>query len=83
MLTSPMLAERHMQHQSKRSDREYLTSTEVADLLRVSLRTVVNLRRRRVIPHLKIGRLVRFSREQVELALRSYTVTQVQTHVGE
>jgi excisionase family DNA binding protein len=72
-----------MQHQSKRSDREYLTSTEVADLLRVSLRTVVNLRRRRVIPHLKIGRLVRFSREQVELALRSYTVTQVQTHVGE
>jgi excisionase family DNA binding protein len=72
-----------MQHQSKRSDSEYLTSTEVADLLRVSLRTVVNLRRRRVIPHLKIGRLVRFSREQVELALRSYTVTQVQTHVGE
>jgi excisionase family DNA binding protein len=71
-----------MQHQTKRSDRAYMTSTEVADLLRVSLRTVVNLRRRRVIPHLKIGRLVRFSREQVESSLRSYAVTQVQTRVG-
>ena len=72
-----------MQHQMKRTDRAYLTSTEVADLLGVSLRTVVNLRRRRVIPHLKIGRLVRFSREQVESALRAYSVTEVQTRVGE
>ena len=71
-----------MQHQMKRSDRAYLTSVEVADLLGVSLRTVVNLRRRHVIPHLKIGRLVRFSREQLESTLRSYTVTEVQSRVG-
>jgi excisionase family DNA binding protein len=83
MLTSPMLAERYMQHQMKRSDLAYMTSTEVADLLGVSLRTVVNLRRRRVLPHIKIGRLVRFSREQVELALRSYTVNELQVRPGE
>lgn len=83
MLTSSMLAERYMQHQMKRSDCEYLTSMEVANLLGVSLRTVVNLRRRRVLPHIKIGRLVRFSRAQVESALRSYTVNELQIRLGE
>jgi excisionase family DNA binding protein len=65
------------------SDERYLNSQELAVWLGVSLRTVVNLRRRRVLPHIKIGRLVRFSREQVESALRSYTVNEMQTRVGE
>jgi excisionase family DNA binding protein len=60
----------------------YLNSSEMAAWLGVSLRTVVNLRRRRLLPHIKIGRLVRFSREQVESALRSYTVNELQVRPG-
>jgi excisionase family DNA binding protein len=52
----------------------FLTSQELAALLAVSLRTIVNLRRRRVLPHIKIGRLVRFSRAQVEAVLKDYTI---------
>lgn len=54
--------------------REYLTSNQVAKWLGVSLRTLLNLRRRHVIPYIKIGRLVRFDRLQVEAALGDYTV---------
>jgi excisionase family DNA binding protein len=61
----------------------YLNSSEMAAWLGVSPRTVVNLRRRRLLPHIKIGRLVRFPREQVESALRSYTVTELQVRPGE
>jgi excisionase family DNA binding protein len=54
--------------------KDYMTAQDLAAWLGISLRPVANLRRRRALPHLKIGRLVRFSREQVESALRSYTI---------
>lgn len=63
--------------------KDYMTAQELAAWLGVSLRTVVNLRRRRVLPHLKIGRLVRFSRVQVESAMSSYTVKGLQIQSGE
>ena len=54
--------------------REYMDSRQLAEWLGISLRTVVNLRRRHVLPYIKIGRVVRFRREKVEQALRLYTV---------
>lgn len=59
--------------------KDYLTSGDVAALLGISLRTVVNLRRRRVLPYIRLGRVVRFRRSQVEQALEAHTVNQVQT----
>lgn len=59
--------------------KEYLTSGDVAALLGVSLRTVVNLRRRRMLPYVRLARVVRFRRSQIEQALEAYTVNQVQT----
>lgn len=59
--------------------KDYLTSGDVAALLGISLRTVVNLRRRRVLPYIRLGRVVRFRRSQIEQALEAHTVNQVQT----
>ena len=71
-------AEAVMSNRQILGGRNYLNSGEIAALLGVSLRTVVNLRRRRVLPHIKIGRLVRFSQPQVEAALQGYTVNGIQ-----
>lgn len=43
-----------------------LTKKEVADLLKCSVRTVDSLRTNDGLPCVKLGRLVRFSKEQVE-----------------
>src|SRR5438094_28769 len=56
-----------------RSD-EYLSSPDVAALFQISIRTVVNLRQRRVLPFIRLGRLVRYRRGEIESALRSYAV---------
>lgn len=60
--------------QEKAKNLAYLNSAEVASLLGVSLRTVANWQRRRVIPRIKIGRVVRFRRADVEFALAAFTV---------
>ena len=62
---------------------EYLTSREVETWLGVSLRTIVNLRRRRILPYLQLGRVVRFRRSDVESALKHYTVEGLGTRRGE
>jgi len=56
---------------------EYLTSRQVANLLQVSVRTVVNMRQRFILPHVKIGRLVRFRQCDVEATLRVFTIAGV------
>ena len=61
----------------KTPSQEYLNTQELADWLCISQRTVVNLCRRRVLPHIKIGRLIRFSRAQVEVALKDYTIDSI------
>lgn len=45
---------------------EYLTIDDVADLLKCSVRTVNYLRTNDGLPCVKLGRLVRFSREAVQ-----------------
>jgi excisionase family DNA binding protein len=52
----------------------YLNSRQAAAFLGVCTRTLGNLRRRRVIPFVKLGRLVRFRRDALESALKSYSV---------
>jgi len=54
--------------------KEYLDTRELAEWLGVSVRTVANLRQRRVIPYVKLGRVVRFKRDAVEAALKSFTI---------
>ena len=54
--------------------KDYLTAQELAGWLRVSLRTIANLRQRNILPCIKLGRLVRFRRDEVEEALREFTV---------
>ena len=45
---------------------EFLTIDDVADLLKCSVRTVNYLRTNDGLPCVKLGRLVRFSKEQVQ-----------------
>jgi len=59
---------------------DFMSSRELADWLHVSLRTVGNWQRRRVVPFLKVGRVVRFPREQVETALAGLTLLPVVPH---
>lgn len=63
--------------------REFLSPRELAAWLGVSLRTVANLQARHVIPYIKLGRLVRFRRSQVEAALKVHTVEGIRIHSAE
>lgn len=51
---------------------------EIAETLGCSWRHVQNLKDRRMIPHLKLGRLVKFRLADVERALEKLTVREVQ-----
>src|SRR5664280_1631238 len=53
---------------------DYFTSRQMAALLGVSLRTLVNLRRRQALPYIKMGRLIRYRRDAVESTLKSYSI---------
>src|ERR1035437_9547409 len=52
----------------------YLDSRQMAGWLGICPRTLVNLRRRQVIPHFKLGRLIRYRRDAVESALKVYCI---------
>ena len=47
----------------------YVTAAEVAKVLGVSAATIFRLARRGKIPHLKVGRAVRFNVHEVQQAL--------------
>ncbi len=47
-------------------DHQLLTAREVAELLRLPVSTVYELARTERLPHLRIGRALRFSREDLE-----------------
>jgi excisionase family DNA binding protein len=53
------------------------TAEELAKELRVSQRHLINLRNQKLIPHIKLGRLVRYDRAQVEKALQKLTVKEL------
>jgi len=50
-------------------DRQLLTADEVAKLLRLPASTIYDLARTGRLPHLKIGRALRFSRSDLEVHL--------------
>lgn len=52
-----------------RLERQLLTAREVAELLRLPVSTVYELARTERLPHLRIGRAMRFSREDLEAYL--------------
>ena len=58
----------------KPTSRNLLTKRELADVYRVSTRTVSNWMKSGVLPYLKVGRVVRFDRASVSEALGAFTV---------
>jgi excisionase family DNA binding protein len=58
-------------------EQKYITEFELSEELRVSQRHLINLRNRRLIPHLKLGRLIRYDRAAVEKALEKLTVKEI------
>ena len=58
-------------------DLDLSTRGEVASALRCSTRTVDSLVARRVVPHIKIGRLIRFRLCDVQRALNRLTIKEV------
>ena len=50
-------------------DDRLLTADEVAELLRLPVSTIYDLARTRRLPHLRIGRALRFSRRDLEAHL--------------
>jgi excisionase family DNA binding protein len=50
------------------------TGSEIAGLLNISPRHLVNLRERRVIPFIRLGRVIRYNRTAVSMAIAHLTV---------
>jgi excisionase family DNA binding protein len=46
-----------------------MSEREVAVYLKASTRTIINWRQRGIIPYFRIGRSIRYSREQLDRAL--------------
>jgi excisionase family DNA binding protein len=46
-----------------------MSEREVAVYLKASARTIINWRQRGIIPYFRIGRSIRYSREQIDRAL--------------
>ena len=46
-----------------------MSEREVAVYLKASVRTIINWRQRGIIPYFRIGRSIRYSREQIDRAL--------------
>ena len=56
---------------------KYLSKGELGKILDKSERSIDRLRRKRIIPFVKIGGEVRFRLEDVERALERYTVKEI------
>src|SRR5882724_7266496 len=54
------------------SQQAYLRPPQVAKLFGVSLRTVASWQQRRVLPHIKVGRVVLFRRDDIDRALNRF-----------
>jgi excisionase family DNA binding protein len=54
-------------------ENEFLTIEELADLLKISTRTLHRIIKRRELPVIRIGRQLRFRRESVDEWLQSQT----------
>ena len=57
---------------SEPDNNEWLLKQEVAAYYKCNIRTITNLMRRRILPYIKVGRLVRFNRTECDLAISKY-----------
>jgi predicted DNA-binding transcriptional regulator AlpA len=57
--------------------RDIVTEPELAKELRISVRALINYRNQRLIPHIRLGRSVRYDRAAVEKALAKLTITEI------
>jgi excisionase family DNA binding protein len=73
----PMNHEHDHQHRTRRplTRSDVMTATEVAKLLALPKSTVYELARRGELPCARLGRTIRFVREDIEARLRSVTST--------
>ena len=55
----------------------YTTEEELAKELRVSQRHLINLRNRRLIPYIKLGRLIRYDRAAVQKAIQKLSIKEL------
>ena len=55
----------------------YTTEEELAKELRVSQRHLINMRNRRLLPHLKLGRRVIYDKFAVQKALEKLTIKEI------
>jgi len=62
-------------------DHQLLTAEEVAELLRLPVSTIYDLARTGRLPHLRIGRALRFSRNDLEVHLAERCRAQVTARV--
>jgi excisionase family DNA binding protein len=60
--------------------RQWLTKAEIADHIGVSKRSVTKLMRRRVLPYVKVGRIVRFDLEACDRAMMGFQVRSIEMH---
>lgn len=56
-----------------------LNRDEIAARYSVSLRTITNWEQRRILPYIKIGRLVRFDTERCDRALAAFEISSAHT----
>lgn len=55
----------------------YTTEEELSKELRVSQRHLINMRNRRLLPHLKLGRRVIYDKLAVQKALEKLTIKEI------
>ncbi len=58
-----------MSSEPKSSNTPFINSYQTAELLGISLRSVLRLRSSGVLPHIKLGRRTIFRRESIEAAM--------------
>jgi len=52
----------------------YLNSEEIAKHLRITTRTLFSLRKRRIIPYMRVGRGIRYNMDEVDKAMEKRMV---------
>ena len=55
----------------------WLTKADLAQHYSISIRTVTNYMRRRAVPYVKVGRMVRFDRHACDQAMKKFEVVGV------
>jgi excisionase family DNA binding protein len=60
---------------SDTSPQEYLSNQEAADYLRISITALYNLRRKKGLPFIKLGKQVLYSREALKAFVNQHTKT--------